>query len=84
MSVPPANVYDLTRPALLELAAGWGFSPQHAARLWSYVYLQGVTTWAQMPELPPRFRAKAEAELRFAGLPVIESGVSAVAKSIAP
>lgn len=70
MSTAALNFFELTRPALLALAAEWGFSPQHAARLWSYVYLQGTLNWADMPELPARFRAKAESALRFATLPV--------------
>jgi 23S rRNA (adenine2503-C2)-methyltransferase len=66
----PANFYDFTRPALQALVASWDFSPQHAAKLWNYVYLQGVTSWADMPELPPRFRTKAEASFHFGTLPV--------------
>ena len=48
----------------------WGFSPVHAARLWRYAYVEGVSDWAHMPELPARFRAKAESELAFTRLPV--------------
>jgi len=65
MSTPPANFYDHTRDELLALASRWGFPTVHAARLWSYVYLAGVEDWNAMPELPARFRAKAEAELAF-------------------
>jgi len=65
MSGAPANFYDFTRDELLALASRWGFPPVHAARLWSYVYLAGVEDWAAMPELPARFRAKAESELTF-------------------
>jgi len=66
----PANFFDYTRADLLALAARWGFSPVHAARLWSYVYLDGAEAWAEMPDLPARFRAKAETELVFGRLPV--------------
>ena len=59
------NFYDLTRPELFELAASWGFPTVHAAKLWAYVYLNGVETWSAMPELPVRFRTKAEASLVF-------------------
>ena len=69
-SAPPINFYDLTREALLALVTGWGFSPVHAVRLWGYVYRGGEENWAAMPELPARFRAKAETELRFARLAV--------------
>ena len=65
-----ANFHDLTREALRLQVARWGFSPVHAARLWAYAYLENADDWAQMPELPARFRAKAEAELAFTRLPV--------------
>ncbi len=65
MSAAPANFYDHTRAELLALASRWGFPPVHAARLWSYVYLEGIENWAAMPDLPARFRAKAEGELAF-------------------
>jgi 23S rRNA (adenine2503-C2)-methyltransferase len=66
----PANFHDLTREQLRALTVRWGFSPVHAARLWSYVYVERVNEWALMPDLPARFRAKAESELVFARLPV--------------
>ncbi len=64
------NFYDLTRDELLALATRWGFPGVHAARLWAYVYLSGEENWAKMPELPARFRTKAEAELSFGRLAV--------------
>jgi 23S rRNA (adenine2503-C2)-methyltransferase len=70
MSSPFANFYDFPREELRRLAARWDFSPVHAARLWRYVYLEGVTAWSKMPELPARFRAKAETALILARLPV--------------
>jgi 23S rRNA (adenine2503-C2)-methyltransferase len=60
-----ANFYDFTRDELLALAAQWGVPPVHAARLWSYVYVAGVEDWNAMPELPARFRTKAESALGF-------------------
>ena len=42
----------------------------HAARLWSYVYLEAEDQWANMAELPARFRARAENELSFGRLAV--------------
>ena len=62
--------HDLSRDELRLHVVRWGFSPVHAARLWSYVYREGVTGWAAMPELPARFRARAEAELTLEILPV--------------
>ena len=70
MSSPPANFYDLTREELRQLVVRWDFSPVHAARLWRYGYGAGVADWAQMPELPTRFRARAESGLTFSRLPV--------------
>lgn len=60
-----ANFYNFTRDELLALAARWGFPAVHAARLWAYVYLEGVEQWSAMSELPARYRAKAESELAF-------------------
>ncbi|MDP2136601.1 MAG: 23S rRNA (adenine(2503)-C(2))-methyltransferase RlmN [Candidatus Didemnitutus sp.] len=65
MSAPSLNFYDLTRDELLALASRWGFPGVHAARLWSYVYLEGMEAWTEMAELPARYRGKAEAELAF-------------------
>ena len=70
MTAPRTNFHDLTREALRQLVVRWGFSPVHAARLWAYVYLEHADHWALMPELPARFRAKAESELALTSLPV--------------
>ncbi len=74
MSLP---FHDLTREQLRVLVVRWGFSPVHAARLWKYAYLEGAGTWAQMPDLPARFRARAESELSLALLPVAHEAHSA-------
>ncbi|MFI5335694.1 MAG: 23S rRNA (adenine(2503)-C(2))-methyltransferase RlmN [Opitutales bacterium] len=68
MTVPRADFYDLPRAELLALAARWGFPAVHAARLWSYVYLEGVEDWSAMPELPARYRAQAQSRLSFGRL----------------
>ena len=70
MTAPPINFYDLPRGELRRLAARWGFSPVHAARLWRYAYLEGATAPAVMPALPARYRARLEQELVFPQLPV--------------
>ena len=67
----PADFYDHTREELRTLAARWGFPSVHAARLWAYVYLEGVENWADMPALPARFRTKAASELAFARLGIV-------------
>lgn len=70
MSADPINFYDLTREELRQLVIRWDFSPVHAARLWRYGYQEGLSDWAQMSELPPRFRTHAESNLLFSRLPV--------------
>jgi 23S rRNA (adenine2503-C2)-methyltransferase len=70
MSAPPTNFYDLTREELRQRVVQWDFSPVHAARLWRYAYRAGATNWAEMTELPARFRDRAQGELAFARLPV--------------
>jgi len=71
------HFHDLTRGQLCALAGRWGFSLVHAARLWRYAYLEGAGDWAQMPELPARFRAKAEGELSLALLRIARDTHSA-------
>ncbi len=70
VSLAATNFYDLTRTELFARVARWGFPTVHAARLWRYVYLDGVEAWRDLGELPLRFRARAEAELAFGRLPV--------------
>ena len=65
MTPATTNFYGLTRPELFERVASWGIPTVHAAKLWAYVYLDGIETWSAMPELPARFRVKAEASLVF-------------------
>lgn len=60
-----ANFFDHPKPELLAWAAERGLPAVHAARLWSYVYREGVTEWGKMSELPARFRAAAEAAWEF-------------------
>jgi 23S rRNA (adenine2503-C2)-methyltransferase len=66
----PVNFHDLTREALRLEVVRLGFSPVHAARLWAYVYLEGIEDWAAMPELPARFRDRAAERFAFTRLPV--------------
>ena len=70
MSHPSVHFHDLTREDLRLWTVRHGFSPVHAGRLWRYVYLERIQDWAQMPELPVRFRVAAEAGLRFTALPI--------------
>ena len=64
------NLYDLTREQLGRLLAQWEFSPVHVARLWNYLYLELAGSFAAMPELPARVRAKLETETRLGILPI--------------
>ncbi len=70
MAEPLRNLYDLTRSDVHALVAAWGFSPVHAARLWSYLYREGAATFDAMTELPARVRARLEGETRIGLLPV--------------
>jgi 23S rRNA (adenine2503-C2)-methyltransferase len=66
MTGPLPSFYDLTRDELTTLVASWDFSPVHAARLWAYVYNSGAERYADMPELPARFRSRLETEISLA------------------
>ncbi len=70
MSSVRLDFHNLTREDLRVWAVRHDFSPVHAARLWAYVYLERVEDWAQMPDLPARFRTVAARELHFNTLPV--------------
>ncbi len=70
MHATPLDFHDLTRDDLRAWAVRHGFSPVHALRLWSYVYVERVTAWSHMPELPARFRARAARDLALSRLPV--------------
>jgi 23S rRNA (adenine2503-C2)-methyltransferase len=51
------NLYDLTRPQLVEWLAQAGFSEYHAGRVWQYLYRQPVKSIEEMAELRPDLRA---------------------------
>jgi 23S rRNA (adenine2503-C2)-methyltransferase len=67
---PKRNLYDLTRSELTGLLASWDFSPVHAARLWSYLYREGVDAFERMKELPARVQARLESQTTMGVLPV--------------
>jgi 23S rRNA (adenine2503-C2)-methyltransferase len=66
---PSFNLYDFTRDSLRAQFVRWGFSPDHAARLWNYLYLELADSFAAMPDLPPKVRHRLEAETRIGILP---------------
>lgn len=70
MSVTPVNLYDLSRSELNALVTSWDFSVVHAARLWSYLYREGVASVSAMEELPMKVRTRLETETAMGVLPV--------------
>lgn len=69
VSVPPINLYDLTRPELQQLFTGWGFSPVHAARVWRYLYWECVESLAAMGELPAKVLTRLQTAAALDVLP---------------
>jgi 23S rRNA (adenine2503-C2)-methyltransferase len=63
------DLYELTREELRQLHVRWGFSPVHAARLWSYLYLELAGSFDAMPELPAKVRARLGTDTRIGALP---------------
>jgi 23S rRNA (adenine2503-C2)-methyltransferase len=68
--VPAAslNLYDHTREELRQLLVRWDLKPVHVARLWNYLYLGLADSYAAMPKLPPKLRARLMAETHL-GIP---------------
>ncbi len=56
------NLYDLTRPQLIELLAGWGYSAYHADKIWHSLYQQQTHTTSAMSDLRPDLQAKLQAK----------------------
>ncbi|MEY4939863.1 MAG: hypothetical protein RIQ93_1598, partial [Verrucomicrobiota bacterium] len=67
--VTPLNLYDLTREELRERFTQWALSPVHAARLWRYLYREFATSFAAMPDLPAKVRARLTADCQIGVLP---------------
>jgi len=72
LSSPPHSFYEFTRGELTALVASWGFSPVHAASLWSGVYHSSGTRIADMTDVPARLRTRLEQEISLA-LPTVAS-----------
>jgi len=66
MAGPLPNFHDLTRAELTALVTSWGFSPVHAASLWSGVYHDDEERFSDMAEVPARLRARLEQEISLA------------------
>ena len=61
----PANLYDLPRPALGELLAGWGYSAYHADLLWAALYRQQVDAFDALSGLRPDLVRRLREETRL-------------------
>jgi 23S rRNA (adenine2503-C2)-methyltransferase len=58
----PIDLYDLSRPALGELLAGWGYSDYHAGLVWAALYRGLVTRPEAMAGLRPDLSRRLSAE----------------------
>ncbi|MDB6094207.1 MAG: rRNA methyltransferase [Verrucomicrobia bacterium] len=56
VSATPINLYDLTREELRVQLVRWEINPFHTARLWNYLYIELVDSFAAMGELPPKLK----------------------------
>ena len=65
MPVPRLNLYDLTREELRLRLVRWGFNGVHTERLWNYLYIRLAGSFTEMTGLPPKVRAKLEAEAQL-------------------
>ncbi len=65
----PINLYDLSRPALGELLAGWGYSDYYAGVVWSGLYRELAKTIAAIPSLRPDLAERLAAETGIGILP---------------
>jgi 23S rRNA (adenine2503-C2)-methyltransferase len=58
------NVYNLTRTELRLWLSRRELNPVHAARIWSYLYLDLVEEFGAMPELPAPIWWRSSARCR--------------------
>ncbi len=58
----PISLYGCTRHELITRLAAWDVARVHASRLWRYLYRDTTTSFADMPELPARLRARLNEE----------------------
>ena len=65
MPSAPLNLYDLTREQLRLQLVRWDLNPFHLARLWNYLYIELADSFDAMPELPPKVRARLQADTRL-------------------
>jgi 23S rRNA (adenine2503-C2)-methyltransferase len=60
MESPRINLYDLTREELRLQLVRWEISSHHLKRLWAYLHLEQVSSFAEMPDLPVRLLRRLE------------------------
>jgi 23S rRNA (adenine2503-C2)-methyltransferase len=66
-----SNLYDLSRAALGELVAGWGYGDFHAGRIWHHLYREPVTAIEAMESVRPELRTRLAEEAIIGRLPVL-------------
>ena len=62
MLLAPRNLYEFTREQFRAQLMQWGLNPVHVARLWNYLYVEHDTSLDAMTDLPPKLRARLNAE----------------------
>lgn len=65
------HLHDLTREELRLWLSRRELNPVHAARIWSYLYLDLVESFDAMPDVPARVRARLAAEAQIGRLPTV-------------
>lgn len=58
MTDDSCHFHGLTRAAVGQLLAAWGFAPTHALRLWRYLYVELTTDFAAMADVPRALRER--------------------------
>ncbi len=61
-STPTVNLYDLSRAALEEMLAAWGYSSYYAGQVWANLYRRLATSVGEMTELRPQLAERLAAE----------------------
>lgn len=72
----PVDLLSLSRAELTTLLKSWEFSSSHAARLWRYLYREGVEGPEGMNDLPARLRNRLSDETSQNGMTIRKQAVS--------
>ena len=73
-SVRSTDLYDLSRPALRDLLAEWGYSDYHAAQVWSALYRDMVTTPRDITSVRPDLSKRLASETTI-GVPFVRNAI---------